>query len=75
MASLSLAAKYSFRYSSTADEENSARTISGLNFYNNVAGGGTTFEAGLTRLVTTINSLSTGTITNARLVTEQEVTP
>lgn len=76
MATISTTAKYSFRYNSVmTGGDSAARTISGLNFRTDSSGSDTGPDRGtaITLLYNTLSSLTTGTIGNARLVTEQEV--
>ena len=67
--------KAAFRYSVAVGNESTTRTINGLNSSNTGSeqtGPGINFVLGA--LITTINSLSSSSVTNPRYLTEMEVT-
>lgn len=74
MAAVLAAGKFSLRYTSTDGSESSTRTVSGLN----IAAGGVP-DSGINRdtavgwFIETLASFSTGTNSNFRWITEQEV--
>lgn len=79
MATILSPVKFSLRYNSTSQsEETVSRSLSGLNLsWSQTPEGeppnGVRQETGITQLFNTIQSLSTGTISNVRFISEKEV--